>query len=430
LAVSTMLSVLPAFSAEEDHQTPLAEAVASFNTKATERLSKRGRLEIPEDRGSEPSPLTVEEVVRAIREWKPKIDDKDVRENVRLIFRRIADTGVLPKGAEIGFALQWVYESGEFENLMWWIDLSVMTGENTGCQLRVRGENLGHRIALPPDANHFWIVDPHAVTLPPPGGWNIKGILFVVDQDEHESLTITACWVPRWISRHVPPHDLRFVAFDEKANRHPMAEQVIGVHEELIMSRFRLDPGRLPASQVRYVGVEALDDEGLDSVSKAAVRRAMEKRIEILTLPRIGRPYDFTLTTTEGSVIEAAKLRGKVVLIDCWASWCGPCMKQLPELKRIYDEWHPKGLQILGISFDQDLASAKAAFRSQGIPWPLVFVPADKETRQLWDEAARISTLPRVLIIDRNGVLCWDSGASSSSGQQNGLEDKIKALLK
>jgi thiol-disulfide isomerase/thioredoxin len=429
LTVAAMLSLgVPVSSAENKLQTPLAEAVASFNEKASERLSKSGPLEIPEDQRSVPSPLTVDEVVRSIREWK---FGPNVNEDTRRILQKIAETGVLPTGAGLDFRLQWEYDSGEFEDLMWWITLDVMTGVNTGYTHRIRQEKLGRRLALLPAADYFWVVDPNSVTYPPPGGRSVGGVLFWIDQDEKESLTITASWVPMWCrSSGQPPQDLRFVAFDEKANRHPMAERVIGVHNDLIMSRFRLDPSRLPASKVRYVGVEALDNDGLRSVSEAAVRRAREKRIEILTLPLVGRVYDFALTTAEGTVIEAAKLRGKVVLIDCWASWCGPCMKKMPELKKIYAAWHLKGLEILGLSFDQDPAAAKAAFKSHEIPWPLIIVPGDGETRQLWDEAARISSLPRILMIDQQGVLCWDSGSSPSQATQIGLEEKIAALFK
>jgi thiol-disulfide isomerase/thioredoxin len=189
------------------------------------------------------------------------------------------------------------------------------------------------------------------------------------------------------------------------------------------MQRFRLDPRELPASEVRHVGLEAVMREGLRRISEAAVRQAREKGIEVLPLPQVGRPYEFALTTTDDRVVDSRRLQGKVLLIDCWASWCGPCIRDMPELKAVYRKWHGKGLEVLGVSLDDNLNAARAVVESHEIPWPLVVVPSDEETRKLWAEASRITEVPRILLIDQRGVLRADSTRPEK------LDEEIAALL-
>jgi thiol-disulfide isomerase/thioredoxin len=125
----------------------------------------------------------------------------------------------------------------------------------------------------------------------------------------------------------------------------------------------------------------------------------------VVSLPR---SVCVALNTVEGAVLDSRKLHGKILMIDCWASWCAPCMRKMPELKEIHRKWHPEGLEVIGLSFDQDGQAAKAAFKRHEIPWPLVLVPNDESDRQLWTGATRIISLPRILLIDQQGVLRFE----------------------
>jgi hypothetical protein len=101
-------------------------------------------------------------------------------------------------------------------------------------------------------------------------------------------------------------------------------------------------------------------------------------------------------------------------------------MKKMPELKRIYDKWRAKGLEVVGLNFDKDVETAETAVKSHEIPWPTVHVPADKEIRDLWDEATRISALPRILVIDQQGILRADL---ASPDTEKNLENRIAELV-
>jgi len=368
-------------------------------------------------------PLTEDEVVAAVSGWdrkKRKVDDKTYR-----IFQKIADSRVLPPRASLDFDFNWYHldERDEHEFLVWRIDLDVMTSETTGYTFRIRDDRLDHRPALLPSPSYAWIVKPQNVT-PRPGAQihAHNGVTLETRNDQKGALLVTVGWLQR-----EDMHGWRLVAFDEKANRFILDRSISAGSGVVTMQRFRLDPAVLPADKVKHLGFEAVSGANLRRVSELAVRQAREKGVEILPWPQVGRPYEFTLTTTDGQVIDSRKLRGNVLLIDGWASWCGPCMTKMPKLKRVYDKWHAKGLEVLCLSFDMDLEAAKAAFKSHEIPWPMVLVPDDEEVRQLWREAVRLPPIPRVLLIDQRGVLRSDLGGVDLT-QPEQIEKAVAAL--
>jgi len=249
-----------------------------------------------------------------------------------------------------------------------------------------------------------------------------NGVTLETRNHQKGAMLVTVGWLQR-----EDMHGWRLVAFDEKANRFILDRSISAGSGVVTMQRFRLDPAVLPADKVKHLGFEAVSGANLRRVSELAVRQAREKGVEILPWPQVGRPYEFTLTTTDGQVIDSRKLRGNVLLIDGWASWCGPCMTKMPKLKRVYDKWHAKGLEVLCLSFDMDLEAAKAAFKSHEIPWPMVLVPDDEEVRQLWREAVRLPPIPRVLLIDQRGVLRSDLGGVDLT-QPEQIEKAVAAL--
>lgn len=427
--------------------TPLKDAVAAVNKKALERLTHDFRVKQQNlSKNQLPEPLTVEEVVAALRCWKPErtINPKVVS-CIFSIFQKIVETEVLPPRSRLGYHLQWFghdehgKKDDKYDYLVWRFELDVSTSETTGYLLVIRRRILARRIAMRPSPGYWWVVNPHSVTPVPstptnPWGMNNGSFRFVVDEALDGSLLVTAAWVPEWISRgqaeEVP--DVRAVAFDESGNRHFLGRDYIGHHHTfrgstLRMARFCLDPSQLSISEVRHLGFEALSRDGLKIASEAAVREAREKGIEILLLPEVGRRYEFSLTTTDGKVIDSEKLRGKVVLIDCWASRCGPCMIQMPAVKKLYEKWHAKGLEVFGVSFDEDVKSAETAYERLEIHWPLVVVPNDTEVRVLWGRAARISSIPRYLLVDRQGILRAHLFGSKEIEKE--LDQQIAALF-
>lgn len=143
-------------------------------------------------------------------------------------------------------------------------------------------------------------------------------------------------------------------------------------------------------------------------------------------------PMEFRFTAADGREVDLAKLRGKVVLVDFWATWCKPCMDEMPNVKRVYEKYHAQGFEIIGISFDKapgvtPRAMEKTAAQvvefaqANGMPWPHHY------DGQYWNNAFgrrfAINVLPTVFLFDQNGLLV----TTDAKGEK--LEPAVRHLL-
>ena len=118
----------------------------------------------------------------------------------------------------------------------------------------------------------------------------------------------------------------------------------------------------------------------------------------------IGKPAkDFTVTLLDGSSLTLSKLKGKVVLIDFWATWCPPCVKGIPHLKEMYKELQGKGFEIVGISLDSKKKALDDYMAREKLPWKVSY-----SGKGWFDPTAKfykVNLIPSYWLIDRQGVL-------------------------
>ena len=120
-----------------------------------------------------------------------------------------------------------------------------------------------------------------------------------------------------------------------------------------------------------------------------------------------GQRVDLQLTALDGQKIDLASMKGKVVLIDFWATWCPPCRAALPSVKASFEKYRAKGFQVVSISWDIDQSTLEKFVAANGITWPQHFEGA----RRKFGEKFGIGGIPFMLLIDKQGRLRSCSGS-------------------
>ncbi len=156
--------------------------------------------------------------------------------------------------------------------------------------------------------------------------------------------------------------------------------------------------------------------EKLTASPNGATARAARDQLSLRT-----QPIDLRFTSLDGTLVDLAKLRGKVVLIDFWATWCGPCMAKLPEVLALNRKYAGKDFQLLGVSLDEDADAARKIIASKAMAWP-----QDCDGKGWRSEIARrfnVHTIPNVWLIDKKGM------AHPLDAEKDDLDARVATLL-
>ncbi|MFN7045274.1 MAG: redoxin domain-containing protein [Flavobacterium sp.] len=159
-----------------------------------------------------------------------------------------------------------------------------------------------------------------------------------------------------------------------------------------------------------------------DNLKKSKSGIKIQEVLTSLTTVVVGKPApNFSAPSPDGKTISLKQSLGKVTIIDFWASWCGPCRAENPNVVALYNEFHPLGLNIIGVSLDKDATKWKEAIAKDGLTWPHV------SNLKFWEDPIakqyNVQSIPATFILDAKGNIV----AKDLRG--DALRAKVKELL-
>jgi peroxiredoxin len=132
----------------------------------------------------------------------------------------------------------------------------------------------------------------------------------------------------------------------------------------------------------------------------------------------------FALPARDGSTISLAQFKGQVVMINFWASWCGPCRQEMPLLDSIYRKYGKLGFTLIGVNVEPDKAAAEAWLKQTPVTFPVLF-----DSKSAVSQLYSVSGMPTTVFIDRKGNV-RSVHISYNPGDESGYLDQVRTLIR
>lgn len=133
---------------------------------------------------------------------------------------------------------------------------------------------------------------------------------------------------------------------------------------------------------------------------------------------------DFTLKSSSGDNVRLAEQRGQVVMLNFWASWCGPCRKEMPLLDEISKRYSAAGFVLYGVNVEEDNTDAKKLIKELGVTFPILY-----DTESKASSLYNVDAMPTTVVIDKKGVIRYVN-RGYKAGDESKYRDQIRELIK
>ena len=161
--------------------------------------------------------------------------------------------------------------------------------------------------------------------------------------------------------------------------------------------------------------------QGVYAVGMAAMLASSPLSADITTE---GPAPDFVLKSDSGENLRLSEFRGEVVMINFWASWCGPCRQEMPLLDELYAQYQPMGFTILGVNVEEDSTKARKMLGDSPVNFPVLF-DNDSEVSKLYNVVA----MPSTVLVDRNGNVRY-LHQGYKPGYEEAYQQQVRALIR
>ena len=143
-----------------------------------------------------------------------------------------------------------------------------------------------------------------------------------------------------------------------------------------------------------------------------------------LAVAPAGPAPKFQLASMAGKPVSLDQYKGQVVMINFWASWCGPCREEMPILEKLHAKYKPMGFTMIGVNVEPDSAEAAKWLKATPVTFPILF-----DTKSEVSKLYSVQSMPSTVIIDRKGNLRW-LHRGYKAGDENEYLNQIRALVR